>query len=766
MVVVAHIATEPPWAGIYSVFGFYMLSGFLMTKILHEVYGLDWRGIRRFALNRALRIYPAYWCAVVVALGLVTFVPGGPVAINHPFLRAPSSPAVWFSNLALFGLTADVPARLVPPAWSLNVELCFYAAFPLLCRWRRGVVLWFAASVAYTGYLVYADRPFIVERYTPLAAASLPFSIGAVLWHFRERMPRISAGYLGCVFVAYLVNLVGARGWGDPYLLGFYLSLVLSAVLVVGLSQRSTAVSRLRSLDDMLGRLSYPMFLLHWHVAACIAAGVIAIGTPMTRAALFWVGLLPLNLVAFAVDRFVEYPVKHVRDRVRGAGTSSTVASPNLMLNLEPTAPSRYQPRGVGKSPPMNAIEVRNLHKAFRLPHERQTTLTERMLTLFRPVTYERFEALRGVDLDVEPGEFIGIIGRNGSGKSTLLKVIAGLLLPDVGTVHVRGRATALLELGLGFSQELTVRENVQLYAAVLGYPRRDVARRIDEVIEFAGLPRFRDAKLKSLSTGMRMRLGFATALQGQSDILLLDEILAVGDADFQEKCLQVFADLKRERRTIVLVTHDLSAVQRLCTRAAWIDEGKVAAIGDSDRVVTQYLESVQPAALPQAVIAGDAARFGDGRIRYVDGWIEDGAGGRVSQVRSGDRPSVVLLAEVTEETDEAVFGIVIMDKVHSLIYATNTLRLAISTGTLRAGQTVEVRVPFTAALRNGRYRVHPAVADRNATVFHDWVNDFLHFEVTGSTCRDGLADLHADFGFRLLPERDAARQSERRYAR
>ena len=179
----------------------------------------------------------------------------------------------------------------------------------------------------------------------------------------------------------------------------------------------------------------------------------------------------------------------------------------------------------------MAAIELADVHKAFRIPHERQTTLTERILTLFRTTTYERFDALCGVDLTVEPESFFGVIGGNGSGKSTLLKVMSGLLVPDAGRVRVDGSISALLELGLGFSPELTVHENVELYGAVLGYPRKEISWRVNAAIEFAELERFRDTKLKNLSTGMCMRLGFATALQAESDITLLDEILAVGDA-------------------------------------------------------------------------------------------------------------------------------------------------------------------------------------------------------------------------------------------
>ncbi|MGD9764117.1 MAG: ABC transporter ATP-binding protein [Candidatus Binatia bacterium] len=255
----------------------------------------------------------------------------------------------------------------------------------------------------------------------------------------------------------------------------------------------------------------------------------------------------------------------------------------------------------------MAAIELHDVHKAFRIPHEVHTTITERVLSGFRRVTYERFEALCGIDLTIEAGTFVGVIGGNGSGKSTLLKIVSGLLEPDCGEVSVDGSMSALLELGLGFSPELTVRENVELYAAVLGYPRRQAARRVDSAIEFADLTRFRDAKLKNLSTGMRARLGFATALQAESDILLLDEILAVGDFDFQQKCLQVFDNLKRHRKTIALVTHDLGQVQRLCDMAVWLDRGRIGARGAPQAVIAAYIDHVQGEASAAAARKGVA---------------------------------------------------------------------------------------------------------------------------------------------------------------
>lgn len=253
----------------------------------------------------------------------------------------------------------------------------------------------------------------------------------------------------------------------------------------------------------------------------------------------------------------------------------------------------------------MAAIEARGLHKTFRIPHERHTTLTERVLNIFRSQSYERFEALRGIDLSIARHSFVGIIGRNGSGKSTLLKVIAGLLVPDAGSIRVRGTMCELLELGLGFNPELTVYENVTLYAAILGYPRHEWEERVERAIQFAELDRFRDAKLKNLSTGMCVRLGFATAVQADSDILLLDEILAVGDADFQAKCIELFLDLKRQGKTIVLVSHDLEQVRRFCDDVVLFDAGRIVDRGDPQEMIARYLDLVGQSQHPAVSAAG-----------------------------------------------------------------------------------------------------------------------------------------------------------------
>lgn len=399
------------------------------------------------------------------------------------------------------------------------------------------------------------------------------------------------------------------------------------------------------------------------------------------------------------------------------------------------------------------AIELRGVHKAFRLPHEVHTTLTERILSGFRRTTYERFEALRGVDLTIERGAFVGVIGGNGSGKSTLLKIMSGLLPPDAGDVHVDGSMSALLELGLGFSAELTVRENVELYAAVLGYPRQEASRRVEAAIEFAGVERFRDAKLKNLSTGMRARLGFATALQAESDILLLDEILAVGDADFQLKCLDVFEQFKQQRRTVVLVTHALAQVQRFCDRAVLLDGGRIRAEGDPEAVIPFYLRSVGKPDIEFSLTDAPQRRQGDGAMRCQRAWVEDEHGRRIGRVRSGERIVIAMLFDVLEDIDEPVLAVALKGEDGSEVYSVNTNWQGMRTERMYPGSCVEFRASFIVPLRNGRYDIQVGAADRELAKFHDVLNGAASIVVHGSRVRNGLIDLQARLEYRILQD-------------
>jgi ABC-type polysaccharide/polyol phosphate transport system ATPase subunit len=235
------------------------------------------------------------------------------------------------------------------------------------------------------------------------------------------------------------------------------------------------------------------------------------------------------------------------------------------------------------------AIEVTGVTKTFQLPHQRRTTFKEHFLHPFDRTQYERQVALRDVTFAVDEGEFFGIVGANGSGKSTLLKIIAGIYRQDEGDVVVRGQLSPFIELGVGFNSELNARDNVRINGTLLGLSKRELEERFDEIIAFAELERFVDQKLKNYSSGMQVRLAFSIAIQVPFDVLLLDEVLAVGDAAFQEKCFDVFDDIRAAGKTVVFVSHDLGSVTRWCSRALWLEQGCVAQLGDAAEVIERY---------------------------------------------------------------------------------------------------------------------------------------------------------------------------------
>jgi ABC-type polysaccharide/polyol phosphate transport system ATPase subunit len=243
---------------------------------------------------------------------------------------------------------------------------------------------------------------------------------------------------------------------------------------------------------------------------------------------------------------------------------------------------------------PEPAISVRNVTKSFRLFHEKNSTLKATVMR-GRRARYEEFLALDDVSFDVPVGATFGLIGENGSGKSTLLKCMARILLPNEGTIQMTGQVSALLELGAGFHGELSGRENVYLNGSILGLSKREIDRRFDDIVEFAGgeVPRFIDNPVKNYSSGMFVRLGFAIAINVEPDTLLVDEILAVGDEDFQRKCMSKFADFRKDGRTVVIVSHSLDTVRSLCDEAAWLEHGKLKFVGPSGKVVDRYLDMV-----------------------------------------------------------------------------------------------------------------------------------------------------------------------------
>lgn len=251
-------------------------------------------------------------------------------------------------------------------------------------------------------------------------------------------------------------------------------------------------------------------------------------------------------------------------------------------------------------------IEARGLEKSFRVPEHRMDSFKERATHPFARPHYRVLQALSGLSFDVHEGEFFGILGRNGSGKSTLLKILASIYRADAGTIRMAGRLAPFIELGVGFDPELTGRENAVLNGVLMGLSRREAQSRIDAVLEFAELERFDELKLKNYSSGMMVRLAFAVMVQADADIMLIDEVLAVGDAAFAQKCMDVFHERRRAGKTIMLVTHDMESVQSLCDRAMLIHDGEMRFIGDPEEAARQYYR----------LNFVDSVRTDDGQVR------------------------------------------------------------------------------------------------------------------------------------------------------
>jgi len=247
----------------------------------------------------------------------------------------------------------------------------------------------------------------------------------------------------------------------------------------------------------------------------------------------------------------------------------------------------------------VTVLEVADVWKRFRIPHERRATVLDNIASVLsvlagRRYSFEEFWALKQVSFKIEQGESLGIVGPNGSGKSTLLKLIAHIMKPDKGTIRTSGSTAAVLELGIGFHGDLTVKENALVYGVIMGLPRSEMRKRTDSILDFAGLTRFQDAKLKTLSSGMAVRLAFSIAIQTEADIFLVDEALAVGDTRFQEKCLDKFREFKKERKSIVLVSHNMDLVKSFCERTLYLLNGETRAFGPSEEATRRYLEDTK----------------------------------------------------------------------------------------------------------------------------------------------------------------------------
>ena len=359
---------------------------------------------------------------------------------------------------------------------------------------------------------------------------------------------------------------------------------------------------------------------------------------------------------------------------------------------------------------PHNAIEVDGVSKRFRLYHDRNQSLKATLMR-GRRARYEEFLAVDDVSVDIRHGETFAFLGRNGSGKSTLLKVISRIYRADGGSVQVDGKLSALLELGAGFHPELSGRENVYLNGSILGLPKKELDRRFDDIVEFAELGQFIDMPVKNYSSGMYVRLGFSVAINVDPDVLVVDEVLAVGDELFQRKCSAKFAELRQQGKTIVLVTHSLSAIRSMCDRAMWLDRGRCKAIGDAGDVIDEYLAGMEPEA---AVEAGGGVRWGTGEARITDVLLLDGSGRPTHVVRTGEPLAIQVSWETDEEVPEPVFSIVLYTPDGIVLSVPNTKDAGVVPASIDGHGTATFAVDALPLLPNS-YEVSVALTDRTA---------------------------------------------------
>jgi ABC-type polysaccharide/polyol phosphate transport system ATPase subunit len=389
------------------------------------------------------------------------------------------------------------------------------------------------------------------------------------------------------------------------------------------------------------------------------------------------------------------------------------------------------------------AVAVDNAVKSFRRPNEAAHTLKERALHPFRNRGTQTLDALKGVSFDVAPGEFFGIVGRNGSGKSTLLKCLGGIYALDSGSIQVAGRMSTFIELGVGFNPDLAARDNVILNGIMLGLSPREARRRYDSVIEFAELEEYQDLKLKNYSSGMQVRLAFSVAIQVDADVLLIDEVLAVGDAAFQQKCFDVFQQMRDAGRTILFVTHDMSSVTRFCHRAMLLEKGETVTIGEPDEVTRRYLE------LNFGRDAGDSTaddveqRPGDHSARVVETWVEDERGERVDMCLQGETYTFRMRAEFTREVVDPAFTMIFYDDARHPVFVATTSLSHERSGRFAAGEHADVAVSLRCVFAPGRHSLTAIVAHSGSgqDVIDRWDGVFS-FVVAGPRATGGLVDL------------------------
>ncbi len=373
------------------------------------------------------------------------------------------------------------------------------------------------------------------------------------------------------------------------------------------------------------------------------------------------------------------------------------------------------------------AFKVEKVNKSFKLPHEKVNSLKSLVTQGYkRKKGYETQHALNDISFTIKPGEFFGIVGRNGSGKSTLLKILAGIYQPTSGTVKSKGRVVPFIELGVGFNPELTGRENVYLNGALLGFTKQEVVRMYDDIVSFAELEGFMDQKLKNYSSGMQVRLAFSVATRAEADILIVDEVLAVGDADFQRKCFKYFKQLKKDGKTVVFVSHDMNAVREYCDRAILIERSNIIESGAVSVVASAYTKMF---------ISGDNTssteqriarkRWGSNDLQYT--------GVSMSQQTYTELDDLIVIRgnfKANKKVANPVFGFTVKNGVGTEMLGSNTVLAHYDTKVYEEGNKILVEWTIPNILNDGEYSVDVTIINRDTLSEYDWWEDAANFAV------------------------------------
>ena len=396
-------------------------------------------------------------------------------------------------------------------------------------------------------------------------------------------------------------------------------------------------------------------------------------------------------------------------------------------------------------------IDVQGVSKQFTIPFNRMNSMRERVANPFAHRDANVLQALEDVSFDVHAGEFFGIVGRNGSGKSTLLKIMASIYRPDAGKVRMAGRLAPFIELGVGFNPELTSRENVVLNGVLMGLSRREARRRLDSVLDFAELRDFVDMKLKNYSSGMMVRLAFSVMVNADADIMLVDEVLAVGDAAFGQKCIDVFTAMRKAGRTIVLVTHDMSTVQRFCHRAMLIHDSQIQYLGDPEETALRYYR-LNFGGDPDHVT--ERGTLPEVNATVIDAWLENEAGERIQNIEQGEPMFFNCIVEARRELRQPVFSYQFIDSEGVEVFGFSK-RIQVDherDDVLGAGQRVLISGAVENRLLPGRYHVSQWVI-RNRTQGDLALHSFslLEFVVFGTESGSGQVKLDNDVSATLI---------------